>query len=167
MTRQPGMSGASAVFTAFIVFTFYGLGAGYLESFVNYPLWRIVGETDRSIEYRRRWARASSSCWRSRAGALARGQRAAVLPQTGGCTAMDGNGGAHQLLIATGVDGGGSNPDPDPARCRLRAGGRRPVDHFSRGSRLIGGARAALVAYMLQRVVSAPGGACVAIAATR
>jgi Na+/H+-translocating membrane pyrophosphatase len=39
------------VFTAFIVLTFYGLGAGYLESFVNYPLWRIIGETDRWVEY--------------------------------------------------------------------------------------------------------------------
>jgi hypothetical protein len=43
--------GSTYVFIAFIVLTFYGLGAGYLESFVNYPLWHIVGTTDRWVDY--------------------------------------------------------------------------------------------------------------------
>jgi hypothetical protein len=40
-------------FVVFIVLTFYTLGAGYLESFVNYPLWHIIGETDRWTDYHR------------------------------------------------------------------------------------------------------------------
>ena len=52
MIPAPSSSiGATAVFMAFIALTFYGLGAGYLESFVNYPLWYIVGESDRWVEY--------------------------------------------------------------------------------------------------------------------
>jgi hypothetical protein len=52
MSPQPSSStGSTAVFIAFIVLTFYGLGAGYLESFVNYPLWHIVGTTDRWVDY--------------------------------------------------------------------------------------------------------------------
>ena len=44
-------SGSACVFTAFVVLTFYSLGAGYVESFVNYPLWHIVGTSDRWSEY--------------------------------------------------------------------------------------------------------------------
>jgi hypothetical protein len=52
MSASPSSSTVSThVFIAFIVLTFYGLGAGYLESFVNYPLWHIIGETDRWIAY--------------------------------------------------------------------------------------------------------------------
>jgi hypothetical protein len=52
MSPQPSSStGSTAVFIAFIVLTFYGLGAGYLESLVNYPLWHIVGTTDRWVDY--------------------------------------------------------------------------------------------------------------------
>ena len=36
----------SAVFAGFVILTFYSLGAGYLEGFVNYPLWHIIGATD-------------------------------------------------------------------------------------------------------------------------
>ena len=43
--------GATPLFTAFIALTFYGLGAGFLESFVNYPLWYVLGETDRWVAY--------------------------------------------------------------------------------------------------------------------
>jgi hypothetical protein len=46
-----GSTRSTPVFIAFIVLTFYGLGAGYLESFVNYPLWYILGETDRWVAY--------------------------------------------------------------------------------------------------------------------
>ena len=42
---------STPVFVAFIALTFYSLGAGYLESFVNYPLWHIIGETDRWAAY--------------------------------------------------------------------------------------------------------------------
>jgi hypothetical protein len=41
------------MFVIFIVLTFFTLGAGYLESFVNYPLWHIIGESDRWTEYHR------------------------------------------------------------------------------------------------------------------
>jgi hypothetical protein len=52
MSPPPSSStGSTPAFIAFIVLTFYGLGAGYLESFVNYPLWHIIGETDRWIAY--------------------------------------------------------------------------------------------------------------------
>jgi hypothetical protein len=55
MIPQPspptGSRRSTPVFIAFIVLTFYGLGAGYLESFVNYPLWYILGETDRWVAY--------------------------------------------------------------------------------------------------------------------
>jgi hypothetical protein len=52
MIRNPPSSvGSTAVFTAFIVLTFYSLGAGYLESFVNYPLWHIIGQTERWPTY--------------------------------------------------------------------------------------------------------------------
>ena len=51
-TPPPSSStGSTPVFIAFIVLTFYGLGAGYLESFVNYPLWHIIGESDRWVAY--------------------------------------------------------------------------------------------------------------------
>jgi hypothetical protein len=46
-------SAGSWTFVSFIVLTYFTLGAGYLESFVNYPLWHIVGETDRWVEYHR------------------------------------------------------------------------------------------------------------------
>ena len=49
--RPSSTATGSAVFIAFVVLTFYGLGAGYLESFVNYPLWHIVGQTDRWVDY--------------------------------------------------------------------------------------------------------------------
>jgi hypothetical protein len=52
-TKSSSPSGSVAVFTAFIVLTFYSLGAGFLESFVNYPLWRIIGETDQWVAYHR------------------------------------------------------------------------------------------------------------------
>jgi len=39
------------VFAVFVMMTFYGLGAGYLESFVNYPTWPIVGATDQWVAY--------------------------------------------------------------------------------------------------------------------
>ena len=52
MSPPPSSStGSTPVFIAFIGLTFYGLGAGYLESFVNYPLWHIIGETDRWVAY--------------------------------------------------------------------------------------------------------------------
>ena len=52
MSPPPSSStGSTPVFIAFIFLTFYGLGAGYLESFVNYPLWHIIGETDRWVAY--------------------------------------------------------------------------------------------------------------------
>lgn len=52
MSASPSSSTLSThVFIVFIVLTFYALGAGYLESFVNYPLWHIIGETDRWIAY--------------------------------------------------------------------------------------------------------------------
>jgi hypothetical protein len=54
MIPQPSSTGArrsTPVFIAFIVLTFYRLGAGYLESFVEHPLWHILGETDRWVAY--------------------------------------------------------------------------------------------------------------------
>jgi hypothetical protein len=54
MRPQPSPpTSSTSIFIAFIVLTFYGLGAGYLESFVNYPLWHIVGTTDRWVDYHR------------------------------------------------------------------------------------------------------------------
>lgn len=38
-------------FIFFTALTFYTLGAGYVESFVNYPTWYILGKTDQWIEY--------------------------------------------------------------------------------------------------------------------
>ena len=38
----------------FIIFTalaFYTLGAGYLEAFMNYPLWHIIGQSDQWTNY--------------------------------------------------------------------------------------------------------------------
>jgi hypothetical protein len=49
--RPSASTGSTYVFIAFIVLTFYGLGAGYLESFDNYPLWHIVGTTARWVDY--------------------------------------------------------------------------------------------------------------------
>lgn len=40
------------VFIAFVVLTLYSLGAGYLESFVNYPLWHVIGASDEWVAYR-------------------------------------------------------------------------------------------------------------------
>ena len=40
------------VFTAFVVLTLYSVGAGYLESFVNYPLWHVIGASDEWAAYR-------------------------------------------------------------------------------------------------------------------
>jgi hypothetical protein len=40
------------VFTAFVVLTLYSIGAGYLESFVNYPLWHVIGGADEWVAYR-------------------------------------------------------------------------------------------------------------------
>lgn len=34
------------VFIFFIILAFYSLGAGLIESFVNYPLWYLLGTTD-------------------------------------------------------------------------------------------------------------------------
>ena len=52
MSPPPSSStGSTYGFIAFIVLTFYGLGAGCLESFVNYPVWHIVGQTDRWVDY--------------------------------------------------------------------------------------------------------------------
>ena len=51
MIKTPLPIGPTFVFTAFVVLTFYSLGAGYLESFVNYPLWHIIGETDQWVAY--------------------------------------------------------------------------------------------------------------------
>lgn len=54
MQSRPTMPpGGTPLFVSFVVLTFYGLGAGYVESFVNYPLWYIVGESDRWVEYHR------------------------------------------------------------------------------------------------------------------
>ena len=47
-----GSTCAQPVFTAFIVLTFYSVGAGYLESFVNYPLWHVIGASDEWVAYR-------------------------------------------------------------------------------------------------------------------
>jgi hypothetical protein len=33
-------------FIAFLIITFYTMGAGFVESFVNYPLWHIVGPSE-------------------------------------------------------------------------------------------------------------------------
>lgn len=41
------------VFTLFVFTIFYSTGAGFLESFVNYPLWKIIGPSDAWPEYRR------------------------------------------------------------------------------------------------------------------
>lgn len=38
-------------FIFFTALTFYTLGAGYLESFVNYPVWYILGPSDQWIPY--------------------------------------------------------------------------------------------------------------------
>ena len=52
MIKTPSRSiDSTPVFIAFVVLTFYSLGAGYLESFVNYPLWHIIGTTDRWVVY--------------------------------------------------------------------------------------------------------------------
>jgi hypothetical protein len=51
--RSSSPTGSTRIFIAFIVLTFYGLGAGYLESFVNYPLWRVIGEADQWVAYHR------------------------------------------------------------------------------------------------------------------
>jgi hypothetical protein len=40
------------VFSAFVVLTLYSVGAGYLESFVNYPLWHVLGTSDAWVAYR-------------------------------------------------------------------------------------------------------------------
>ena len=48
---SPPPSSSTGSTPVFIVLTFYGLGAGYLESFVNYPLWHIIGATDRWVAY--------------------------------------------------------------------------------------------------------------------
>jgi nitric oxide reductase large subunit len=38
-------------FIFFTALAFYTLGAGYLEAFVNYPLWHIIGKSDQWINY--------------------------------------------------------------------------------------------------------------------
>lgn len=39
-------------FTAFILFGIYTLGAGFIESFLNYPSWYLIGPTDAWSAYR-------------------------------------------------------------------------------------------------------------------
>jgi hypothetical protein len=38
-------------FIAFIVVSFYSIGAGFVESFVNYPLWHIIGPSQEWRDY--------------------------------------------------------------------------------------------------------------------
>ena len=67
MSPPPSSStGSTPVFIAFIGLTFYGLGAGYLELFVNYPLWHISARPIDRPPTTRRWAPASWSFWRFR-----------------------------------------------------------------------------------------------------
>jgi hypothetical protein len=51
MRASTRSSAPAVIFTAFVVLTFYTLGAGYLESFVNYPLWHVIGGTDQWRAY--------------------------------------------------------------------------------------------------------------------
>jgi hypothetical protein len=39
------------VFIAFTLLSFYSLGAGFLESFVNYPSWHIIGKSEVWVPY--------------------------------------------------------------------------------------------------------------------
>lgn len=38
-------------FIFFIAVSFYSMGAGFVESLVNYPLWHIIGPSDTWIDY--------------------------------------------------------------------------------------------------------------------
>ena len=52
ITTRSASTHTLPVFTAFVVLTFYSVGAGYLESFVNYPLWHVIGASDEWVAYR-------------------------------------------------------------------------------------------------------------------
>ncbi|MBT1689884.1 hypothetical protein [Dawidia soli] len=41
------------IFVLFVFIIFYSTGAGFLESFVNYPLWKIIGPSEQWTEYRK------------------------------------------------------------------------------------------------------------------
>jgi hypothetical protein len=42
---------SSLIFILFVIVILYSTGAGMVESFVNYPLWHIVGPSDVWIDY--------------------------------------------------------------------------------------------------------------------
>lgn len=44
---------ASLVFVAFVLLMAYAVGAAYVEAFVNYPLWSILGPTEAWLPYHR------------------------------------------------------------------------------------------------------------------
>jgi hypothetical protein len=40
------------IFLAAFVFVFYGMGAAFVESFVNYPTWRLIGTAEFQVYHR-------------------------------------------------------------------------------------------------------------------
>ena len=130
MSPPPSSStGSTPVFIAFIVLTFYGLGAGYLESFVNYPLWHIIGGTDRWVAYHEALGPRVVVVLAIPALALSLiANVTAVRPPTAGRGGVDRCGDTVAPADQHGVDVRDSDPDPDGARCRLRPRSPRPSD---------------------------------------
>jgi hypothetical protein len=51
MTKIPNSKFSAWIFILFVLVIFYSTGAGFLESFVNYPLWHIIGPSPSWVPY--------------------------------------------------------------------------------------------------------------------
>ena len=121
-TPSPSIGG-TPIFVAFIALTFYGLGAGYLESFVNYPLWYIVGETDGWVAYHQALGRAgdSSLALSLIANVLLCVRRPPAVPASSVAATLS-------LLLVGTASTMVIRSCPDDTRCRLRLRSSRPPD---------------------------------------
>src|SRR5687767_13997732 len=51
MTKLQNSKFSAWIFIVFVLVIFYSTGAGFLESFVNYPLWHIIGPSSSWVPY--------------------------------------------------------------------------------------------------------------------
>lgn len=165
LTKSSASRGSTAVLTAFIVLTFYSLGAGYLESFVNYPLWHIIGPTDRWVAYHEALGprvvvvlAIPAIALSLIANALLLRFRPPVVPTWTVAATL-------ALLVVGSVS---TFAIQIPIQVRLDAGyDRATVDHLISSSlwlrELTGGLRAAIAGYMLHLALAAPAHAADAV----
>ena len=165
MSRPPVSTGSSPSLHRVHRPVVLRLGAGYLESFVNYPLWHIIGESDRWVAYHE--ALGPRVVFVLAIPALALWLIANVLfvrrpPAVPAWTVV------ATLSQCWSARGRRRRPGPDPVALDV-AKDRAALDHLFWSSRwprgIPGGIRAAVAGYMLCVVVS--GSTPVRVAAAR